>query len=229
MINGRYQAFIIGTLSLAFFSLSHNISLLLFTPFLFIYLFIIGWQQRLEWAILLSRLLLFFVLGLGMTLFYSGGALLELGNVTLEQSTTTRNNDFHYNFVTVGEIFGPVAPEDPNLVNPDLLFRLGWLPVGLAVLAVFGAVFWFFRKNSQLKSQNRKRVLSKGEVLKMGERWWHIWFMVGATAVFLFMALPSSLWVWENLPLIDFVQFPWRFVGRAALPVAFLAVCLLPI
>ena len=40
-----------------------------------------------------------------------------------------------------------------------------------------------------------------------------------ATAVYLFMALPISLPLWENLPLIDFVQFPWRFIGRAALPI----------
>jgi len=46
--------------------------------------------------------------------------------------------------------------------------------------------------------------------------------MATATALFLFMALPVSLPIWEKLPLIDFVQFPWRFIGRAALPVAFL-------
>ncbi len=51
----------------------------------------------------------------------------------------------------------------------------------------------------------------------------HIVMMIVATAVFLFMALPLSRWLWDTVPLIDFVQFPWRFVGRAALPVAFLA------
>src|SRR5690606_14276759 len=51
----------------------------------------------------------------------------------------------------------------------------------------------------------------------------HVWLMLAATAVFLFMSLPISQFIWEGLPLIDFVQFPWRFVGRAALPLAFLA------
>jgi hypothetical protein len=37
------------------------------------------------------------------------------------------------------------------------------------------------------------------------------------------MTLEFSLPFWERLPLIRFVQFPWRFVGRAALPIAFLA------
>jgi hypothetical protein len=39
----------------------------------------------------------------------------------------------------------------------------------------------------------------------------------------LFLALPASEPLWSGLPLIRFVQFPWRLVGRAALPVAFLA------
>ncbi len=37
------------------------------------------------------------------------------------------------------------------------------------------------------------------------------------------MALPISQPVWDTLPLIRFVQFPWRFVGRAILPMALLA------
>ena len=47
--------------------------------------------------------------------------------------------------------------------------------------------------------------------------------MLTATIGLLFMSLAVSRPLWENVPLIEFVQFPWRFVGRAALPVAFLA------
>ena len=149
------------------------------------------------------RLGLLFALGLGTTIFYTGGALLELNSVTLEQSTTTRNNDFRFNFSTPAEILAPVAPEDPSLLNPPLPFRLGWVPLGLAVLGVAWAIF-------------RRRQFPH-------EVQFHVWLMVLATAVFLFMSLLISQFIWEGLPLIDFVQFPWRFVGRAALPLAFLA------
>ncbi len=47
--------------------------------------------------------------------------------------------------------------------------------------------------------------------------------MAAGAVAFILMALPVSWAAWDNLPLIEFVQFPWRFVGRAALPVAFLA------
>ena len=55
------------------------------------------------------------------------------------------------------------------------------------------------------------------------ERRWHAGLLTLATVVLLFLSLPVSTPVWENLPLIRFVQFPWRLVGRAALPLALLA------
>ena len=207
LIGGSWRSYALAVFALAVLSLSHNISLLLFTPFLLVYLLMIGWVQRMDWRVTAVRLILLFGLGLGMTSFYTGGALLEMDAVTLSQSTTTRNNDFHYNFASLGEIFEPVPPEDPSLLNPPLPFRLGWVSVGLALLGV--GRFLLARKGAKAQ---------RGDA----EQGWHVGLMVVGTAVYLFLALPISLPIWENLPLIDFTQFPWRFVGRAALPVAFL-------
>ncbi|NCF64567.1 MAG: hypothetical protein GWP61_01245 [Chloroflexi bacterium] len=201
IIQGSLVTFLLSVFSLAFLSLSHNISLLIFTPVLMLYLIAVGWLHQLAWRPLLLRLLLLFGLGLGMTFFYTGGALLEMDQVTLNQSTATRNNDFHFNFASWTEILAPVAAEDPNLLNPPLPIRLGWVPAALALL---GASTLLWKKPGR-------------------EQRWHVVMMLVATAVFLFMSLPVSLPIWEALPLIDFVQFPWRFIGRAALPVAFLA------
>lgn len=202
MTQGSVAAFLVSVFSLAFLSLSHNISIFLFTPVLILYLLAVGWLKKLAWNKVLMRLLLFIVLGLGMTFFYTGGALLEMDEVTLSQSTTTRNNDFHYNFASWSEILAPVAMENPDLLNPPLPIRLGWVPTVLAMLGLT-SIFW-------------KRGISR-------EQHWHVLWMGAAVLLFLFMALPLSLPLWEGLPLIDFVQFPWRFIGRAALPVAFLA------
>jgi len=128
-----------------------------------------------------------------------------MDQVTLERSTTTRNNDWRYNFTTIGEILSPVAPEDPTLLNPPLRLRMGWAPLLLAALGATG--LWWLRGTDGRAREQRL----------------HIWLMLAGTAVYLFMALPISRPLWEALPLIDFVQFPWRFVGRAALPIAFLA------
>jgi hypothetical protein len=202
IIDGTAVPFLLATIGLVLLSLSHNISILIFTPALLVYLLAVGLLHELSWTSLIGRLLLLFVLGLGAAFFYTGGALLEMDQVTLSQSVVTRNNDFHFNFASLGEILAPVRAANPDLVNPPLLIRLGWIPF---ILALLGAAtpFW----NHWISKEQR----------------WHIILMAAAALIFLFMALPISLPLWEGLPLIDFVQFPWRFVGRAALPVAFLA------
>lgn len=201
MIRGSARTFLLSVLTLAFLSLSHNISVLIFSGIFLLYLVVVGRLHDLSWRPLSARLLLLFGLGLGATLFYTGGALLEMDQVTLTQSTVTRNNDFHYNFASWAEILAAVAPEDPDLLNPPLPIRLGWVPTLLALAGVATLL--------------RKRT--------SGEQRGQIIFMSVAALLLLFMSLPAALPLWENLPLIDFVQFPWRFIGRAALPVAFLA------
>lgn len=221
LLTGTAVTFLTTALGLAFLSLSHNISTLIFVPTLLVYLLVLGWSKRIDWQPLLGRVALVFGLGLGMMLFYTGGALLELNEVTLQQSTTTRNNDFRFNFAGWDEILAPVSPEDPNLINPPLPIRLGWVPV---VLAIFGAASLLWRK--ELRTAARPQPGAPPAPLPVSvltEQRLHLLLMLLGTAVYLFMALPESQPLWEGVPLIDFVQFPWRFVGRAALPVAFLA------
>jgi hypothetical protein len=200
ILKGQASAFLVASLALALLALSHNISIFLFVPFLFIYLVGVGWSGQMSWKPLTIRLLLLFGLGLGLAAFYLGPALFELDEITISQSVSNRNNDFRFNFASLGEIFSPVTPADPSLLNPPLLLRLGWIPVLLSLLGL-ASLKW----------------------VRARERRGHIIFMALSTGALLFMALPPSLIVWENLPLIEFVQFPWRFIGRAALPVAFLA------
>ncbi|MFN2137875.1 MAG: hypothetical protein ACK2UK_18110 [Candidatus Promineifilaceae bacterium] len=202
IIRGTAVPFVLAVAGLALLSISHNISTLIFVPALLVYLIGIGLVARLSWPELATRLALFFVLGLGLTFFYTGGALLEMDQVTLNQSTVTRNNDFHFNFASLSEIAAPVQADDPNLLNPPLPIRLGWIPLLLGLLGATTPLW--------------KRRMNK-------EQRWHIVLMLVAFLIFVLMALPLSLALWEGLPLIDFVQFPWRFIGRAALPLAFLA------
>lgn len=201
MVGGGRGHFLVATLGLAGLALSHNISLFIFAPLFALYLGLVGWLHRPEgW---LWRLVAITGLAAGLAAFYVGPAVLEMDQVTLNQSVTTRNNDFRFNFASLAEILAPPRPEDPTLLNPPLPFRLGWVASGLAVIGL--GRLWGGRR--QLSREQKALTL----------------FMVGWGVVFLFMALAVSRPVWEKLPLIDFVQFPWRFVGRVGLPTAWLA------
>ncbi|MEA3342449.1 MAG: glycosyltransferase family 39 protein [Chloroflexota bacterium] len=203
-LTGQKRWFLAAIASLSALLLTHNISSLLFAPLLFAYLAVLWlvYRRNFHWMTVGIALALAF----GLTAFFWGPALLEQDYVQLHMSRTTRNNDFHYNFVTLAEIFAPPAPVDTSLMNPPMRIHLG---LAQAALAAAGLIVGILK--SQIpnpKSQERRANL--------------IFFAVSA-GFLIFMSTRASLWLWERVPLLPFVQFPWRLVGRAALPVALLA------
>ena len=50
----------------------------------------------------------------------------------------------------------------------------------------------------------------------------HAQFFAGVTAVAVFMMLPASAVVWDSLPPLKFVQFPWRFLTLTTIGTAVL-------
>ena len=200
---GTLGPFLWSVGGLAALGLSHNISLLIFGPTLALYLLAVALPAgdgAASTRARLGRAALVVALGGGLVAFYAGAAVAEIGLVTLTQAVSSRNNSYAFNFLTLREISAAVPPHDPTLLNGPLLLRLGWAPAGLALLGLLLA---------PRLARREQRI--------------HVLLVALAAAVYLFMALAISRPVWDRLPLIEFVQFPWRFVGRAALPVAFLA------
>jgi hypothetical protein len=209
----RYLLLSAGTLALLF--LSHNISSLLFTPFLALYLGVVWLARGRRDHLIQAGLGL--ALGMGLTAFFWAPAVLEMDEVQLHMSRTTRNNDFHYNFVNLEEVLAPPEAADPALLNPPLKVPLG-LP--LAILAGLGTFVALWRWRKSLRRDNAPPNPAQ---MAARERWWTVVFLALSTVVLIFMATEASVRLWEALPLISFVQFPWRFVGRAVLPASLLA------
>ncbi len=220
LLTGQARYVLVSAGTLALLWLSHNISSLLFTPFLVTYLLVV-WLARGRkdhpWPTVAAL-----ALGLGLTAFFWAPAILEKNLVQLHLSRTTRNNDFHYNFVDLAEIFAPPQAADTALLNPPLNIPVG-LP--LAVLAGVGILLGLWRAWDERPPQ-RGGTNDEGRTTKdvlRQERWVSVVFFALAAAGMVFMSTRASLFVWERLPLIDFVQFPWRFIGRAILPLSLLA------
>jgi hypothetical protein len=201
--------FVVSVGLLTTLMLSHNISSLLFVPFLFLYLVTLAiayrWRGRWVWAVLALAL------ALGLTTFFWLPALTEQGYVQLHMSRVTRNNDFHYNFLGLAEIFAPPEAADTALINPPMEIHVG---LALATLGLLGLVLGWIRT---------RRPVDEVAVLRQRERRASLIFFAAFAVVFLFMSTSASLWLWEHVPLLPFVQFPWRFVGRAILPLVLLA------
>jgi len=204
LLRGGRKYFALAVLSLAALLLTHNISSLIFVPVLVVYLFVVRSAYSVKalrntpYALRLA--LLAFVLALALTAFFWLPALMEGQSAQLYLTHSARGNDYHFNFAAASEVFGPPGASDPALLNPPLRIVLGWAQMMLAVLGV---------------------VLIKR--LATREQRAHVIIAAIAAVIFILMALPISLPLWDTLPLIRFVQFPWRFVGRAILPISLLA------
>ncbi len=204
LLHGRRKYFALAVLSLAALLLTHNISSLIFAPVLIIYVFVLRiahatkGEQMTRYSL---RMTLFaFILAVALTAFFWLPALSEGQAAQLYLTHSARGNDYHFNFATIGEVFSPPAPSDPLWQNPPLRIALGWAQIALAVLGVL-----FIRR---LSSREQRA---------------HVILAALLAVIFILMALPLTLPVWDALPLIRFVQFPWRFVGRAILPISLLA------
>ncbi|MBN1953733.1 MAG: glycosyltransferase family 39 protein [Anaerolineae bacterium] len=240
LVDGGRRWFAAAVGLLATLYLTHNISSLLFTPFLLLYLLLLGavYRQPRRW--LWAALAL--VLALSTCTFFLLPALAEKGLVQLHMSRVTRNNDFHYNFLDLAEMFAPPSPVDSSLLNPPMEVQAG---LALSVLAGLGLVVGLAKEKNGRRSSPARHSRASGNPLiavtdarfrghdvqvggcfpsnKCKERRASLIFFAVSALVFLFMSTEASLWLWENVPLLPFAQFPWRFVGRAILPLALVA------
>ena len=211
IVIGRQRYFVMAVLSYAGLLLTHNISSLIFTPVLLAYsLWLIAysrWQtprgahetsDAAQYAV--RNTLAAMLIALALTAFFWLPALAEGNLAQLYLTHSARGNDYHFNFLSLAELLGGPGTSDPALLNPPLRITLGWPQLALALLGILTI--------RRMQSREQRA---------------HIIAAAVAFAGFLFMALPISLPLWDHLPLIRFVQFPWRFVGRAILPAALLA------
>jgi len=220
--------FIASVLLLAALFLSHNISSLLFAPLLGGYVIVLAWAYRARkawpWAFVAV------LLAVMLTAWFWFPALTEQSIVQLHLSRTTRNNDFRYNFASWREmLFTLPMPYDPDFLNPPMRVPLGVVQMALAVAGVLTGWLRARAFEDNRADTDEGADLDPGESsnndakVRTHEIRATILFFVLAALGYLWMSTSGSVWLWEAFPMLAFVQFPWRLVGRALLPISFLA------
>jgi hypothetical protein len=181
---------------------THNIGALIFTPLLLTYVAMVwwltGWNRPAGW-----RLGTALVLGLGLAAIYWLPALIETRYVQIERVYAPAALDFHNQFLPLGEIFGPLLTADLTQLHPPIPRSLSW--PGL-ILGMVGLGLAWMRPAGGWP----------------GGRAWAALMSVWLAGL-IFGATRASAWLWEALPLVRFVQFPWRLLGPAGLALAGLA------
>lgn len=193
--------FFATVLSLTFFFLSHNITVIILTPFVIAWA--IFWVIKLKKIKKISALIVSGIFAVCFSAFFLVPAILEKQFVSTDFLTASYN-DFHNHFVYFGQLFflrywdyGPSLGKDSRMS-----FQIGWPHWWILIPTLFLSMIFFLRK-------------------KANSNIFSILFFVVVFGVSAFLAHWRSVFVWENLPLLSFVQFPWRFLGLISLSTAF--------
>jgi hypothetical protein len=195
----------IGLAGLAYGALwmSHNLTGLLFTPLLAIYVLFRLLIEQISWQGRLSRA----AAALGGSLLGTGiAAALILPNLferqyIVQEQWVRAGYDYAQHFLQPTYFLSSAwgyAPGSPG-TEGGMSFQLGAVPLILAIVATLAA-FW-----------GRDR--HKAPIL----------FSASVTLLLLFFMLPISAPLWELLPIAALVQFPWRLLALTAVTLAVLS------
>jgi hypothetical protein len=199
---GRARWLLLTATTYAAILLTHNVFALIFSPLLALYGIWEIVNRRSPIANRQSATVNCFaalVLGLGLSAFFWLPAIAERSLVHSDRLLVPPTFVYWGNFLTLGEIFAPPQTVHPDLINPSPARALGLIPLLLALPAL-------------LLGWRRLRPGPQRQVVFFGL----------ATAVYVFLMTAVSDPVWANLPLIEYVQFPWRLLGPAAITLALL-------
>lgn len=192
--------------------LSHNISALIFTPFLLLYIGLRWWHVRRSTRLSaafssLVPLLLGFLLALALAAWFFVPALAER---SLAQLGPVTEGYFHFSqhfrdldLVQSGVIFD----YDPT---GGRAFRMGLVQ---AVTAVAGLVtLWITAKSTVARAEGASRPAASTCL-----------FVTISLLLATIMITSLSRPLWQSLPLLPFTQFPWRFLSVQAFAAALAA------
>ncbi|MFK7801281.1 MAG: hypothetical protein AB8G95_06600 [Anaerolineae bacterium] len=199
-------------------TLSHNISAMIFSPFVLLFalcrlapIFLktngVKRSTAVRFYAILPKLLLVgtaLLLGMALSAWFWLPALGERNLTSIADMTV---GYFNYRYKDGLHFRSTDLVQSSIFFNPALeggqAFRMGLVQALLTGVSLIGLVFW---------KAVRKRL------------GWGVWlFMVVGLAVSTFMLTPLSIFLWDILPLLPFTQFPWRFLSVQAFFTAMLS------
>jgi len=188
----------VSVVFLALIIFSHNILALMFFSFAFLYSLLLVYLSKNPKANFIKCLFLF-GLGLGLSAIFWLPAILET-----KYTVGLQIFDYKSNFV---DLYQLIAPSWGSGFYGGGLANQMSVQIGIAnLLVIFISIAVFI--NLFRKKDFRAKLLG---------------FFLASLFIVIFLMLRMSLPIWENFPLMNYFQFPWRFLSLTILFCSFLA------
>lgn len=201
---GDARYLLLGAGAVALLVLSSNPLALLTVPMLAAYVIFMSVRAR-RWRTL-ARGAAVLALGLGLAAFFWVPALAERHWVKVANLLGGYLN-YQNHFVYLHQLL--YSPWGYGLSLPGMEDRMSF-GLGLAhlLLLLSGIVL-----SRMLRAQLREK----------GEGWAHFWFFVWVLILAAFLCTDNSIVLWNALPLLQYIEFPWRTLALAAFSTALTA------
>lgn len=212
------RAAVLLGLSYAALIISHNISALIFTPFLLLYVLLVIALQEKAGSSGISRtesrtaIVLWtsvaLIIGLTLSAWFWLPALAEQSLAQLDPVTS---GYFHFeNHFRNGDLIQSSFAFDYDVADGKS-FSMGFIQAILALsgLAAIVVYYWRARRDEPATVPDSGKKPSAAGI-----------FIVISLIVSTLMITVLSRPLWENLPLLGFTQFPWRFLSIQAFAAA---------
>lgn len=193
------------SLLLGLFLLSHTVLNLIALPFFLLfaafYLLITKFKKK-----FLLRLIISFILGLGLASFFLIPAFFEKKFTTVDKLTTGFGFYGHH-FLYFRQFLSGRWGYGGSVGGPHdgMSFHLGKIHL---ILASIGLIFSYFYGCFKKRFSKRELVL--------------IFFLLSGL-ILAFLSTYKAKFIWDAFPLMAYIQFPWRFNSMIIVLVSFLA------
>lgn len=193
------------SISFACLLLSHNPMVIIFSPVVLIWslywIFTLKHKKFVDLFPVIFRLFLSALLSLGLASFFTLPVLFENKLVQID-SMFSNYYTYSIHFASVYQLFiSNFWGDGPSVwgTNDGMPFAIGYLHWLIPTLLLFLLGFKYFKKHQ----------LSKLEISVVG--------LVLMAYFSAFMSHERSTFIWKLIPLIQKIQFPWRFLNLTAL------------
>ncbi len=199
ILDKKKKNFIFFVLFLTFFLLTHNISILIHIPFIFLFfiVFILVYFKKEQYFSKIKDLIIVLFFSFGLSSFFLIPAFLEKSKVYVDFFTKSYYFTPSFHILYKSQFVNTKWGYGGSVQGPfdGMSFFLGF-GVLFSILSFLYFIFCLFKNKNKI---NKKLFI------------FIIFYFFGFLG--LFMTTGKSLFLWNNLPLLSYIQFPWRYLS----------------